>query len=156
MKEELVVSEIENGTVIDHIEDRSAFRLLNIIGLDKIHSPIYIGIHLPSTVHGFKDIIKLEDFDLDETTASQIAVFSPMATVNVIKEGKIIEKVRVKMPEKVEGIISCLNPNCITNSEKAPSTFFVVDYNDRTHLTCTYCRKTFPHERWIEKEGLHV
>lgn len=155
MTQHLSVNPITHGTVIDHVHKGMALKLLQFLHLDQIPTPFFVGVHLPSKLLGLKDIIKLEHVELTEKQMGQIAIFSPMATVNLIREGKITEKVRVKMPESVEGVINCHNPTCITNSEPVKTTFVVHESKDRTFLTCIYCERTFPHEAWIGEEVYH-
>jgi len=139
----LSVSAIKEGTVIDHIAPGQAMNLLRHLKFAELETHVTIGLNLKSISCGRKDIIKLEGVFLSEMQASQIAVFSPSATVNVIEDYKVAQKFRVALPEKIEGLITCPNSRCITHAEKVPTFFNVEENSGRVLLCCKFCEKTF-------------
>jgi aspartate carbamoyltransferase regulatory subunit len=139
----LSVSAIKEGTVIDHIAPGQALSLIRHLKFAEEGMRITIGLNLRSASGALKDLIKLEGVFLTETQASQIAVFSPMATVNVIEDYKVAKKFRVRLPERIEGLLVCPNSSCITHAEKLCTVFKVEENNRQVLLLCNYCEKTF-------------
>ena len=122
-KKEMVVSAIENGTVIDHIPTESVYQVIRILGLEKYKDEVLIGNYLNSQKLEKKGIVKIKNkhFSVDEV--SKIALVAPMAT--------IID---------IENFVRCANPKCITNAEVVPTKFYVVD-KENLKLRCHYCEK---------------
>ena len=144
MKEKtLSVSAIKEGTVIDHIGAGESLKIVTILHLLSHQHPITLGIHLKSRSLGFKDIIKIENLFLSESQAAQIAIFSPSATVNVIKNYKVAQKFQVTLPQHIENILICPNRRCITHQEPIPSSFTVQEDLGRIFLQCRFCEKLF-------------
>ena len=145
MKEiaEIKIPPIRNGTVIDHIENGQALNVLKILGVNEnnIDSGISIGMHVPTTKESkkWKDIVKLEDMELDETTVSKIALIAPEATISIIRDYYVAEKFDVKLGDKVVGLVRCSNPNCITNKGEPVSPKFFVENRNPPRLRCGYC-----------------
>lgn len=140
-RKELIVSALENGTVIDHIPPKSVVQVFKILELEKYNDQVLFGINLESRRHGKKGLIKIKNkfFKLDEI--NKIALVAPTATLIVIKDFKIIEKKQVETPDTVENIVKCFNPNCVTNNEAIPTKFTLID-KDELKLLCHYCEKT--------------
>ena len=145
MKEiaEIKIPPIRNGTVIDHIENGQALNVLKSLGVNEnnIDSGISIGMHVPTTKESkkWKDIVKLEDMELDETTVSKIALIAPEATISIIRDYYVAEKFDVKLGDKVVGLVRCSNPNCITNKGEPVSPKFFVENRNPPRLRCVYC-----------------
>lgn len=139
----LSVAPIENGTVIDHIEAGKAILLLGLLKLDRHRNRVTVGLNLPSSGMKVKDIIKVEGWALSEDETSQIAIFSPQATVNLVENYQIVKKFTVSPPESISGIIICPNPNCITNHETTSRLFHVINDRKVIQLQCHYCEKCF-------------
>lgn len=135
------VTPIRNGTVIDHIECGMALKVLRIIGVDgeKIHSTVSVLMHVPSKKAGWKDVVKVEDRELDPSEVDKIALISPRATINIIRDFNVAEKYKVKLPDIVRGIVRCGNPNCITNLSEPVEPEFAVECKDPPILRCIYC-----------------
>ena len=140
---EIKIPPIRNGTVIDHIENGQALNVLKILGVNEnnIDSGISIGMHVPTTKESkkWKDIVKLEDMELDETTVSKIALIAPEATISIIRDYYVAEKFDVKLGDKVVGLVRCSNPNCITNKGEPVSPKFFVENRNPPRLRCVYC-----------------
>lgn len=137
---ELKVSAIENGTVIDHIPSNSVFEVVKILRLEGSDNMLLIGTHLNSKKLDKKGIIKVRGryFDIEEI--NKIALVAPQATLIIIKDFEIVDKKIVEVPDEINGIAKCFNPNCITNHEQMTTKFLVVSKNE-IKLKCHYCEK---------------
>ncbi len=137
---QLSVSAIQNGTVIDHIPAQNLFKVITILGLDKIGSQITFGTNLESKRMGKKAIIKIADKFFEKDEINRIAMVAPLAKLNIIKDYNVVDKMLVEVPEEIGGIVKCMNPKCITNNEKVNTRFKVVDKKN-VSLKCHYCEK---------------
>ncbi len=134
------VTPIRNGTVIDHIECGRALKVLRIIGVTgDVQSTVSVLMHVPSKVDGWKDVVKVEDRELDTQQVDKISLIAPKATINIIRDFNVAEKHQVNMPDIVKGIIKCGNPNCITNKCEPVDPEFVVESKSPVVLRCLYC-----------------
>ena len=142
MKEpkQLSVSAIQNGTVIDHIPAKNLFKVIQILGLDKIENQITFGTNLESKKLGRKAIIKISEVFFEDKDINRIALVAPDAKLNIIKDYEVVEKRVVEVPETITGIAKCMNPKCITNYEKVVTKFIVVS-KKTVSLKCHYCEK---------------
>ena len=140
-RKELVVSALENGTVLDHIPAENVYKALKILNLKGIENQITIGINLNSRQHGKKGIIKIADKFFADEELNKLALLAPEATVNVIKDFKVVEKKKVVMPEEVIGIAKCMNPKCVTNHQPVKTRFTVKADGNDISLLCHYCEK---------------
>lgn len=141
-RKQLIVSAIQNGTVIDHIPANSVFQVIRILGLDNTEKQVYFGVNLESKKFGTKGIIKISNYWFASEEINKIALVAPSATLIEIKDYEVTSKTNVQIPEKIEGIVKCFNPNCITNKEEVPTRFTVIcDENGELKLACHYCEK---------------
>ena len=138
---ELVVSALENGTVLDHIPAENVYKALDILNLKGIENQITIGINLTSKFFGRKGIIKIADKFFEDEELNKLALIAPNATVNVIRDFKVVEKKMLKTPEEVIGIAKCKNPKCVTNHQPIKTKFATVQNGDKISLKCHYCEK---------------
>jgi aspartate carbamoyltransferase regulatory subunit len=136
----LEVSAIENGTVIDHIPPKALFKVVAILGLDKLDNQMTLGSNLQSKKIGKKAIVKLSDIFFPDKDINKIALVAPQAKLNIIRDYKVVEKKVVEIPDDIIGIVKCMNPKCITNSEKIITKFNVVSKKE-VKLKCLYCEK---------------
>jgi aspartate carbamoyltransferase regulatory subunit len=141
--QEIKIPPIRNGTVIDHITSGQALNVLKILGVneDNIDSTISIGIHV-ATSHAemkWKDIVKLEDMEIDSEAADKIALIAPQATISIIRDYYVADKYSVRLGDTVVGLVKCSNPNCITNKGEPVSPEFTVVCRKPTQLRCRYC-----------------
>jgi aspartate carbamoyltransferase regulatory subunit len=139
-RKELVVSAIENGTVIDHIPVHNVFQVVRLLGLDNCPEQILFGTNLESRKYGKKGIIKVNNKFFEHEDINKIALVAPTATLIVIKDFQVVEKKRVEVPDHVEKVVKCVNPNCVTNIENVPTKFVVINKTD-VKLRCHYCEK---------------
>jgi len=139
-KLKLKVSAIKEGTVIDHIPAKSLFKVIGILGLDKIENQITFGTNLDSKKLGAKAIIKVSDVFFEDREINKIALIAPHAKLNIIRDYEVVEKKIVEIPDKITGIVKCFNPKCITNNEKITTCFSVIN-KAPISLKCRYCEK---------------
>ena len=110
----LNVGELNEGFVLDHIEAGKAMMIYNYLGLDKLDCQVAIIKNARSGKMGKKDIIKIEG-GLDLVDLDVLGFVDHNITVNIIKNGEIVEKNRLSLPKQVTNIIKCKNPRCITS-----------------------------------------
>ncbi len=141
-KPKLQVSAIKNGTVIDHVPAKHLFKVISILGLDKITTQITFGTNLESKKLGHKAIIKLSEVFFKDEDINKIALIAPHAKLNIIKDFKVTEKREVQVPNQIKGIAKCGNPKCITNNDNVNTVFYVLPKdNEKVALKCHYCEK---------------
>jgi len=147
-RKQLLVSAIKDGTVIDHIPAKTLFKVISILGLERVESQITFGTNLLSKKHVNKSIIKLADVFFFDDDINRIALVAPSAKLNIIKDYEVVEKKVVEVPDKIEGIAKCVNPQCITNHENVRTKFNVVSKSD-VALKCHYCEKITDQEHIV-------
>jgi aspartate carbamoyltransferase regulatory subunit len=139
-RKELKVTAIENGTVIDHIPSNTVFQVIKILNLSEFDNQIFLGTNLDSQKYGKKGIIKVSNRFFKSDEINKIALVAPTATLIVIKNFSVVEKKKVEIPDGIEKIVKCFNPNCITNNEPILTKFTVID-KEKLKLKCHYCEK---------------
>ena len=139
-KLKLKVSAIKEGTVIDHIPAKNLFKVISILGLDKINNQITFGTNLESSKLGAKAIIKVSNKFFEDYEINKIALIAPHAKLNIIRDYEVVEKRIVETPETIKEIVKCFNPKCITNNENITTCFKVVE-KEPIALKCRYCEK---------------
>ena len=140
-KRTLRVSKIKNGTVIDHISKGHALNVIKILGINgRGGGVVTIAMNVPSGKLGVKDIVKIEGRELNPEEVDKIALIAPHATINIIRNYRVVEKQRVKLPSIIHGIIKCTNPSCISNNVNEPvKPIFYVESEEPLRLRCHYC-----------------
>jgi len=131
------IDSINNGYVIDHISAGRGMQLYELLGLDKLDCSVAIIKNVTSKKMGRKDIIKIDDnipVNLDV-----IGFVDPGATVNIIKDGKLVGKEKLKLPETLTDIIKCKNPRCITSVEQEIKHIFRLTDEKNKIYRCVYC-----------------
>ena len=141
-KRTLRVSKIKNGTVIDHITKGHALDVVRILNIEKHEGVVTIAMNVPSGRLEVKDIVKIEGRELNPEEVDRIALIAPHATINIIRDYKVVEKQRVKLPSIIYGILKCANPTCISNSKEPVQSIFYVKREDPLKLRCHYCGYT--------------
>ena len=133
----MIIDSIQNGIVIDHISAGKAMELYNILGLDRLDCTVAILKNVTSGKLGRKDIIKIDrEMELDWDL---IGYVDRTITVNIIHDGKLVEKRGLKLQERIRGVLKCKNPRCITSVEQElPQEFVLTDRNKRIYR-CIYC-----------------
>lgn len=137
---ELKVNAIKNGTVIDHIPAKDLFKVISILNLEKMEQPITFGTNLDSKQLGKKAIIKISNKYFDDQEINKIALITPQANLNIIKDYEVVEKRKVELPNQINKICKCMNPKCITNAEPMETKFDVISKSP-IKLKCKYCEK---------------
>jgi len=146
-RKELKVSAIRNGTVIDHIPSDKAFQVIKILNLEESNNPIYFGTSFDSSKLGKKGIIKISNKYFADDEISKIAMVAPNATLIEITDYEVTRKEKVSIPEFIEKIVRCFNPNCVTNIQEIATKFRVIeDHKGEMKLSCHYCEKTMKKE----------
>lgn len=131
------VDSIHNGIVIDHITVGRAFRLYNLLNLEDLDCPVAIIKNVNSRKMGKKDIIKIDsDFPIN---IDVVGFVDPNATINVIKNGILVEKRSIDMPQKLVNVIECKNPRCITSVEQEIEHIFLLTDEEEKIYRCLYC-----------------
>jgi len=139
IEKEMRVRRIEHGTVIDHITAGQALNVLRILGVSGTTSAVVsVAMNVPSGAIGSKDIVKVEDRELEEEEVDRISLIAPNATINIIRDFAVIEKYRVDLPERLEGVVKCANPSCISNTNEPVISKFLVNKKP-VELRCIYC-----------------
>ena len=137
----LNISGLNEGYVLDHIKAGDGMDIYTYLGLDKLDTEVALIKNVKSNKMGKKDIIKIEgSYDLD---FDMLGVMDPNITLDVIKDGRIIEKRKPNMPEMVEGIIKCKNPRCITTIEQELVHRFRLTDRTKGTYRCVYCEQSF-------------
>ncbi|MHA1230379.1 MAG: aspartate carbamoyltransferase regulatory subunit [Candidatus Helarchaeota archaeon] len=146
LEESLRIRKIKEGTVIDHINPGNALYVLKILKISgKEGNIISVAMNVPSgkLKSGYKDVVKIENRELDPNEINVIALISPYATISIIRDMNIVSKMRVKLPDEIVNVgIKCINPNCITNSNEPVNTHFKLRSSDPLEIECVYCNKT--------------
>lgn len=145
-KTQLRVEAINNGTVIDHIPANIGVKVLKLFQMDKTAERVTIGLNLPSSALGAKDLLKIENTFVTPEQASKLSLYAPHATVNQIENYEVVKKIPLVLPSQITGVFECPNSNCITHGEPVDSSFKVITKKDDIHLKCKYCEKVYSRE----------
>jgi len=151
-KSKQILGEIDDGVVIDHIPIKAVWEVAKILRVDKEDpGKIHLGDGYDSiqTIGGRKGMLKIQGRNLDDYEFDLIALVAPDATVNIIKNRRVVRKIKVRIPEKLENLIYCHNSRCITNNEREQKHGLksVVLYDSNTkQFRCYYCEHSFYRE----------
>lgn len=140
----ILLTPIKNGTAIDHLNPGSAVRVLEVLNIEGFR--ISAGMNVESKKMGKKDLVFIDGKKLSEQEIHKIAIVGRGATINIIENSKVTKKEKIAVPPKVEGIIKCINPLCISNKEKILTKFSVKPRP--IQAKCFYC-ETIMNEREI-------
>lgn len=144
---ELKIQKIREGTVIDHIPAGNALNVLKILNITgKEGNIVSVAMNVPSKKYGKKDIIKIEGKELNPKEVNTIALIARRATINIIRDYQVHKKYRVKIPETIENIVKCSNPQCITNGNEPIAPIFKVISTNPIELRCRYCQRITTYE----------
>ncbi len=139
---ELLVRRINDGTVIDHIDEGKGLHVLSAMNIDgKDGELVTIALNVPSGKYSKKDIIKIEGKFLKTDDTNKLAIIAPKATINIIRGYKLVEKRRVALPDEIGRIFQCTNLDCITNSAETIDTVMDVVEKQGPVLKCRYCSR---------------
>ena len=133
----MTVDEIKNGIVIDHITAGKGMQIYKLLGLGGLDASVALINNAPSRKMGKKDIIKIDaDITLDTDILGYV---DPDITVNVISDGKIIEKKAIELPERLTNVLKCKNPRCISATEQELDQIFTLADKENRVYRCLYC-----------------
>ena len=138
----MTIDEIKNGIVIDHITAGLGMKIYNLLKLQELECSVAFIKNAPSRKMGKKDIIKI-DAEI-ELNLDVIGYVAKNATVNVIKNGVIVDKKTLSLPEKVVNVIKCKNPRCITTTEQELDHVFTLTDSEVGVYRCLYCEAEAP------------
>lgn len=133
----LNVDTIKNGLVIDHIKAGLGPQIFHWLGLDKANFTSALIMNVQSKKSEKKDIIKIDN--IINIDYSVLGFIDPNICVNIIKDEKIIRKIRMELPDRVENVIKCKNPRCITMTEHYVPQVFVLADKAKSTYRCEYC-----------------
>ena len=137
------VTAICNGTVIDHIPAGHALQVIKMLRIDTNRSnPVSLVINVPSDKMGRKDLLKIEDLELNQEELDRLALISPNASVAIIRNYGVAEKRVVELAEELVNVARCTFSNCITQNPREPLPHKLVLYSrDPIEVRCYYCGK---------------
>ncbi len=137
----MVIDALKNGIVIDHIKAGLGMEIYRLLGLGELDTQIAIIKNAQSHKMGRKDIIKIDGVcDIDLTILGYV---DPLSTVSIIKDGVRVEKFQPQLPEKLEGILKCKNPRCITSVEQELQHIFKLTDKETRTYRCLYCESKY-------------
>ena len=131
------IDSIQNGVVLDHIQAGKSMEIYKHLHLDQLDCSVAIIKNARSGHMERKDIIKIDspvELDLDV-----LGYIDPNITVNIIRDGQLVEKKHLELPEKLVNILRCKNPRCITVSEPQLDAIFKLSNRSRHSYRCAYC-----------------
>ena len=135
------IDAIHRGIVLDHIKAGRAMDIYRYLHLDELQCPVAIIKNARSEAMGLKDIIKIDDeIDID---LDVVGFVDPGTTVNIIKDGVVVEKKRLELPERLVNVIRCKNPRCITSTEENLDQIFVLCDEKAHRYRCLYCEQAY-------------
>lgn len=138
----MIIGQIKDGIVLDHITAGRCMEIYNILGLGKLDCTVAMIKNAESQKIGRKDIIKIgQVIDLDFDVLGYI---DPGITVNIIRNGELFKRQRLSLPEHIRGIIKCKNPRCITSTEQELTQEFRLVDPERKIYRCIYCESQAP------------
>jgi len=133
----LNIEEIKNGIVIDHIKAGLGIQIFNWLGLDKVPYTVAFVANAASGRCGKKDIIKIDN--TISINMDVLGLIDPNITVNIIENERITKKIKLQLPEKVENVLICKNPRCISSTEKYITHIFHLENPEMRTYRCEYC-----------------
>lgn len=135
----LEVKGIENGIVLDHITSGNGLKVFDKLNLAEFDYPVVLVMNVESKRLGRKDIIKIENtFDVD---LAILGLIDSNISVNIIENGKLVDKKDAILPEVIHGLIECHNPRCITNFDDQTQPTFKLVSKDPLEYECNYCEE---------------
>ena len=138
----LNVGKIEEGFVLDHIHAGNSLQIYHDLKLDQLDCTVAIIKNAKSDKMGKKDILKVE-CDIDMLDLDVLGFIDHNITVNVIKDGVIVEKKDLHLPKEISNVIKCKNPRCITSIEQGLTHIFVLADEEKELYRCKYCEEAY-------------
>ncbi len=138
----LNVGKIEEGFVLDHIKAGKSLSIYKHLQLDQLDCTVAIIKNAKSRKMGKKDILKVE-CDINMLNLDILGFIDHNITVNVIKNGEIVDKKILVLPKEIRNVIKCKNPRCITSIEQGLPHIFVLTDEEKESYRCKYCEEKF-------------
>ncbi len=136
------IDSIKNGVVLDHIKAGKAMEIYRVLELNKLDSSVAVLMNVPSRKMGRKDMIKIDDENF-EVGLDILGYIDPGITVDIIRDGELVEKRNVDLPEKIVGYLKCKNPRCITTTEQELQQVFKLANRETATYRCIYCEAKY-------------
>lgn len=140
----MIIGEITNGIVLDHITAGKCMEIYDALGLGELECTVAIIKNADSVKLGKKDILKV--FEVIDLDLDILGYIDPGITVNIIKDGKVAERKHLNLPERVADIIRCKNPRCITSVEQELPHVFKLTDREKGVYRCIYCESKAKHK----------
>ena len=138
----LNVGQLKDGVVLDHIEAGKSMSIYHYLRLDKMDCCVAIIKNARSNKMGKKDIIKVE-CPVEMLNLEILGFIDHNITVNIIKDGEIVDKKKLHLPERIVNVIKCKNPRCITSIEQELDHVFVLSDKEKEIYRCRYCEEKY-------------
>lgn len=138
-EDDIRLTPLKNGTVLDHLPAGSALRIIEILGMGSSENAVTIAINTESESRGKKDLVFIEGKELSEEEIYKIGLIAAGATLNFIQDSEVKKKEKIEMPDHADGLIKCMNPKCITSIEGLPTKFSIS--RNPLKAKCKYCEK---------------
>ena len=133
----MIIGQIKDGIVLDHIKAGKGMEIYKILGLGELDCTVAMIKNADSDKMGKKDIIKIGrvidlDFDI-------LGYIDPGITVNIIRDGALVKREKLSLPERITDLIHCKNPRCITSVEQELRHEFILTDREKGIYRCVYC-----------------
>ena len=138
----MIIGQIKDGIVLDHITAGKGMEIYNILGLSKLNCTVAMIEKAESPKMGKKDIIKVE-CPIEALDLDILGFIDHNITVNVIKGDKIVEKRELMLPKQIKNVIRCKNPRCITSIEQELEQVFILTDEEKEIYRCKYCEEKY-------------
>ena len=138
----LSVGQLNEGVVLDHIPAGKAMDIYRKLKLNQMDCQVAMIMQARSSKRGLKDIIKVE-CPLELLNLDALGFIDHTITVNIIRDGEIVEKKKLKLPKKLVNIIHCKNPRCITSIEQGLNHIFYLADEEKELYRCQYCDEKY-------------
>lgn len=131
------VDGVRNGIVLDHIAAGKSMEIYRLLNLDRLSCSVAVLQNVPSKKYGTKDIIKIDE--MIDVNLDIIGYIDPNITVNIVKNNGLVSKKHLSLPEKLDNVIFCKNPRCITSTEQEIVHSFKLADAEKRIYRCVYC-----------------
>ena len=138
----LNVGRLNEGVVLDHIKAGNSMMIYHDLKLDKMDCCVAIIKNARSEKMGRKDIIKIE-CPIDSIDLDILGFIDHTITVNIVKDGSIVEKKELTLPKEIRNVIKCKNPRCITSVEQELDHVFILADPEKEVYRCQYCEEKY-------------
>jgi aspartate carbamoyltransferase regulatory subunit len=131
------ITGVTTGIVLDHIKAGKAMQIYKYLNLGKLDCSVAVLQNVESTKYGKKDMIKINE--LIELDYAMLGYIDSNITVNFVKDGELLKKEHLDLPETLTNIIECKNPRCITSIEQEIDHVFKLVDKEKRVYRCIYC-----------------